>query len=839
MLPYRQLADIILMYKHRLAALFDPSSILVISDIDLPLSKYIAGRSRRQVEWHRWDIASQQEVVNVGTSLQADTPDDTLEAPDLALICLASKKVELALQLLSKRRPKALIILPYTDIDADALSLAPRIKAWAKEHQCLLLGPRSFGVQRPMQGLNFSRIPLVHRGKVAVVSQSRMILMSVLDWAAESGVGVSTAVSTGEVPGVSLAEIIEYLAGDTYTSSIVLYLDKLTQGRALLSALRAAAAVKPVVVFRAGRMDSELLGEDVVFDAAVRRSGAVRANYILELFSALKTVNHIRKPKGGRLAILGNGRAQTQLLWDVLGSAGEAARLGYLSPDTQHTLAVHLGPGSITTNPVIGYKPFSSSSLVAALKILVDDPAIDAVMLILAPDEASDMEEIVRGLAEYAPKAPKPIFTTLFGEEIMHPLRQIMDEAGTPAFRNPETAFFGFNTINAYHYNQQLLQQVRIPLLVNTEPDKEAVQTLIDKARAEGRTALSLEEIRSIFRSYNVDMLWADEMDEHREEIDDEAPFARVTVKRDPIFGPWIYFGEGKHEVRISEHDHGQDLPPLNAFLAAQLIERSRFWRLELHFYAEEHHFVKLQKLLEIVSDLVSEHPDIETMEINPIALGLNNLIADSAKISLTAEPQAKTVESRYQHLAIHPYPHYLVEHKVFQDGIPWTLRPIRPEDAEALQNFIRSLSDSSRYMRFVSMMSELTPKMLTRYTYVDYDKELALVATTEVPNPANRGLPQEVIIGLAHYLRNNDGVGAEYALVISDDWQRRRLGHSLMSKLIELGRQQGLEYLEGIVLSNNKAMLSLMTGLGMINDPDPEDHSVRRVWMPFKQRTE
>lgn len=824
------------MYKHRLASLFDPSSILVISDIDLPLSKHIPERLEQHVEWLRWDMASHEALLNDGSAQSTDkTTTEVVESPDLALVCLASRKIKLALQLLSKRRPKALIILPYTDADPDSLSLLPEIAEWAKEHDCPLLGPRSFGVQRPIRGLNLSRIPLVHAGKVAVVSQSRMILMAVLDWAAQSGVGVSTAVSTGEVAGVSLPEIIEYLAGDTYTSSIVLYLDKLSEGRALLSALRAAAGVKPVVVFRAGRMDNELLGNDSVFDAAVRRSGAVRAHYILELFSALKTVNHIRKPKGGRLAIMGNGRAQAQLLWDVLGSAGDAAKLGYLSRDTQHTLAIHLGPGSITTNPIISYKPLTSSSLVDALKIIVDEPAIDAVMLILAPDEASDMEEVIRGLAEYAPKAPKPIFTTLFGEAIMYPLRQIMDEAGTPAFRNPETAFFGFNTINAYHYNQQLLQQVRIPLLVNTQPDKDAVYEIINQARAEGRLTLNFDEIRAVFRCYNADMIWADEMDDHHEEIDDEAPFARITVKKDPIFGPWIYFGEGKHEVSVSVHDQGQDLPPLNAFLAAQLIERSRFWRLELHFYAEEHHFVKLQKLLEVVSEIISEHPDIDNMQINPIALGLNNLIVDNAEMRLTKEPQPHSVESRYKHLAIHPYPHYLVEHKQFKDGTPWTLRPIRPEDADALQNFIRSLSDSSRYMRFVSMMSELTPKMLARYTYVDYDKELALVATTEVPNPAHRGLPQEVIIGLAHYLRNNDGVGAEYALVISDDWQRRGLGRSLMTELIELAKRQGLEYIEGLVLSKNRPMLSLMTSLGMINDPDPEDSSVRKLWMPFK----
>lgn len=825
------------MYKHRLASLFDPSSILVISDIDLPLSEHIPTRLQQHVEWIRWDVASQEGLfIDSDEQVAASTKGlTTVNSPDLALICLSSKKISLALQLLSIRQPQALIVLPYSDSDPDSLNLLPVIEVWAREHNCLLLGPRAFGVQRPMQGLNLSRIPLVHGGKVAVVSQSRMILMSVLDWAAQSGVGVSTAVSTGEVRGVTLAEIIEYLAGDSYTTSIVLYLDKLSEGRPLVSALRAAAGVKPVVVFRAGRMDSELLGDDSVFNAAVRRSGAVRANFILELFSALKTVNHIRRPRGGRLAIFGNGRAQTQLMWDVLGAGDDVAKLSHLSRDTQHTLAVHLGAGSITTNPIISYKPFTSSTLVDALKIVVDDPSVDAVMLILAPDEASDLEEVVRGLAEYAPKAPKPIFTTLFGEEIMRPLRQLMDEAGTPAFRNPETAFFGFNTINAYHYNQQLLQQVRIPVLVDTVADEEGVDEIIATARSEGRGSLEPSEIQAMFRCYNADVVWSDQLDERHEEIDAEAPFARITVKKDPIFGPWIYFGEGKHEVRVSVHDQGQDLPPLNSFLAAQLIERSRFWRLELHFYAEEHHFVKLQKLLEVVSELVSEHPDIESLEINPIALGLNNLIVDEAKVHIASEAQAPVIESRYQHLAIHPYPHYLTEHKEFSDGLPWTLRPIRPEDAEALQNFIRGLSDSSRYMRFVSMMSELTPKMLARYTYVDYDKELALVATTEVPNPAHRGLPQEIIIGLAHYLRNIDGVGAEYALVIADDWQRRNLGRSLMTKLIELARRQGLEYIEGLVLANNRPMLALMTSLGMTNDPDPDDPTARRLWMSFK----
>src|SRR5699024_657245 len=155
-------------------------------------------RLQQHVEWLHWDDAAQEEKLTRSGELEATT---NKSSPDLALICLSSKKVTLALQVLTKRQHKALIILPYSDSEPDSLSLLPEIEAWAKAHHCLLLGPRAFGIQRPVRGLNLSRIPLVQGGKVAVVSQSRMILMSVLDWAAQSGVGVSTAVSTGEVRG--------------------------------------------------------------------------------------------------------------------------------------------------------------------------------------------------------------------------------------------------------------------------------------------------------------------------------------------------------------------------------------------------------------------------------------------------------------------------------------------------------------------------------------------------------------------------------------------------------------------------------------------------------------
>ncbi|MCD0505594.1 GNAT family N-acetyltransferase, partial [Bordetella petrii] len=239
-----------------------------------------------------------------------------------------------------------------------------------------------------------------------------------------------------------------------------------------------------------------------------------------------------------------------------------------------------------------------------------------------------------------------------------------------------------------------------------------------------------------------------------------------------------------------------------------------------------------LQQVLVQVSELISELPDIESLDIDPLYAGEAQLRGAGLRITLCAEPGCATPQADgYPHMAIHPYPVRLVRTRQFDDGTAWVIRPIRPEDGQTLQEFIRGLSERSRYMRFVSMMRELTPRMVSRYTQIDYHRELALVATTQVPNPENRGHPREVIIGFAHYLRNADGRGAEYALVIGDDWQRRKLGGQLMDALIDAAREQGLEYIDGLVLANNRPMLTLMTRLGFTNDPDPEDPTMRRVW--------
>jgi len=311
----------------------------------------------------------------------------------------------------------------------------------------------------------------------------------------------------------------------------------------------------------------------------------------------------------------------------------------------------------------------------------------------------------------------------------------------------------------------------------------------------------------------------------------DEGPPMAIRVRTDPKFGPCMSFGRGQEPFWRAEA--AVELPPLNGYLARQLVQRSGFWHSTLSRTLTPTAFEFLREALERISLLVSDVPAVESLDIDPLYVEGDALVAGRLEVRLASASMLVLPETTgYRHMAIHPYPRHLVQPREMRDGRKWLLRPIRPEDAEPLQEFVRGLSDESRYMRFVSMLRELTPRMLARYTRIDYHRELALVATIQEPNPQHRGHPRERIIGFAHYLRNADGRGAEYALVIGDEFQRCGLGSQLMRMLIEAAQEQGLTYIDGLVLGTNRPMLSLMSYLGFRIDPDEEDPGMRRVWL-------
>lgn len=815
------------MLRHLIAPLFDPRTLLVLADHAMPVMQSLPANLRdrvTRVECRPGEIPALPETL-CGVS-----PGARL---DLALVGVRPSVLGETLARLEACRPHAAILFPSDEADPDPATTAVMCREWAVRNQCALLGPNAFGVQRPHAGLNLSQHPiLARRGKVALVAQSRAIMAAVMDWADDAHIGFSVAVALGDEAVIGLPQVLEYLAGDGWTDSIALYVEDVGFAREFMSALRAAAMVKPVVVLKAGRaLDAS--GADNAFDAALRRAGAVRVRYFVQLFSALKVLGYARRPNGRGVALLSNGSGPPQLALDLMGPSS-AVLPADLSAATRKRLGELLEPAARAANPVISYAPLTPDRVAELLLCLLEDINVEGVLVLLAPDARSDLAGVVARLAQLAPKARKPVITCLMGDAGMRPLRRLMDDAGTPAFRTPESAADAFGVLATHHYNQQLLMQTQPPESQGDAPDSAAAARVISDARAEGRYDLQPAECRTLLRAFGVPVAGPYVGCEPPGDALD--PPAAIRVRSDVRFGPVISLGAGGAAGSMQAPDRGADLPPLNAFLARQLIERSRLWQRVLRDHINPDVEEALKLALERISDLVAEMPDVREIDIDPLYVGDAGLTAGGMHIRLAELPVKDAPATKgYPHMAIHPYPSQWVRRLRFDDGAPWFIRPIRPDDAEPLQAFIRGLSEESRYMRFVSMMRELTPRMLARYTQVDYHREFALVATTMVPNPANRGLPMEIVIGLAHYLRNADGRGAEYALVVADDWQRRRLGRELMGTLIEAAAAQGLEYIDGMVLANNRPMLGLMTRLGFVNDVDAEDPTMRRVWLDLR----
>jgi acetyltransferase len=270
------------------------------------------------------------------------------------------------------------------------------------------------------------------------------------------------------------------------------------------------------------------------------------------------------------------------------------------------------------------------------------------------------------------------------------------------------------------------------------------------------------------------------------------------------------------------------ELPPLNQFLASRLIERARVaemlgeWR---GAPAADH--AALERVLLRVSEMVCALPQLREMDINPIIVDENGAVAVDARIVVSSATQAP---GSFGHLAILPYPAEQEREWPLKGGGLYTIRPIHPDDAEMLQGLVRGLSQESRYFRFASTLPELPMRMLARFTLIDYDREMALVAVVKQRVQEADGSVSETerIVGVSRVVTNPDGTSCEFALLVADDFVGLGLGSRLMLSIMEAARSQGLAEVMGLILTNNTPMLRLMTSLGFKIAAFPEDPDFR-----------
>ncbi len=293
-----------------------------------------------------------------------------------------------------------------------------------------------------------------------------------------------------------------------------------------------------------------------------------------------------------------------------------------------------------------------------------------------------------------------------------------------------------------------------------------------------------------------------------------------VGLNRDPVFGPAVSVGAGGTAVEVLR-DRAVALPPLNRLLAEDMISRTRVAKMLKPFRHMPAAAVdEVVQVLLRVSELACELPQIKELDINPLMVNEHGVVAVDARCVVEHYPAGR---GPYDHMAIHPYPSHLSGRQQLPDGISLLIRPIRPEDALIEREFVRHLSTESKYLRFMHALTDLTPEMLARFTQIDYDREMALIALVKQDE-------QDIEIGVARYVINADGVSCEFAIVVADEWRHRGIAGRLMDKLLESARDKGLALMEGSVLANNKEMITFCKSMEFVVEPDTEDQHLVRV---------
>ncbi|WBF65424.1 MAG: bifunctional acetate--CoA ligase family protein/GNAT family N-acetyltransferase [Candidatus Kinetoplastibacterium crithidii] len=812
------------MSRHFLTSLFEPRSVLLVIDSQVKIRISISNIVTKILHVDYSTIS--------GFHLKENFIEELLpEMVDLAVICISRDLIFEALDFISVFKPKSLIILhcPVHDrFDDKSIFFC---KKWAIDNQCELLGPESSGIQRPHIFLNISLYNHTSKsGKVALITQSRSIAASVMDWAEDVSVGFSLIASVGKKDSLSISKILDYLIWDIHTDSIVLYLEDITGiAREFISALRALARVKPVIVLKAGQDDYRA---DLVFSAVMRRAGAVRVQYFIHLFSALKVLSYPNKIYGRNIVLLSNGSGPPQLASDMMNRTSILMK-AHLSIETLQYLESFIEKDGIKENIIILYKPITSEIIYKIINALLIDKRVDGILILLTPDFSLDSFTVTKSLAEITSKTKKPVVTCLMGDAEMRPLRKLLNSVGTYAFRTPESSAYAMGVLAEYYYNQQMLLQVQPSLPFYLSGHIEEGRKLIKKAILKKNLFLDRKEIESLCGLFDINF-------SKNINVNQEIGPITINVWSDMVFGPVIALHGGASNDFYQQENIGIDIPPLNNFLANLLIERSGVYKNNIKPTVVKEVFNNLQHILVQISELVSEFPEIDNLSIKDFFVGKNYLRSLDTKILLRSNVLSNISykEINYPHMAIHPYPVDLIKKIILKNNMLCTIRPIRPEDAEILQGFIRKLSDKTRYMRFISAMKELTPKMLAHYTQIDYHRELALVVVAPEKKQYNNDVHAitENMMGFVHYLYNEDGIGAEYALVVGDEWQRLGIGRHLMTYILEIARKRGLDYINGYVLKNNKPMLTLLEKLGFSNIQDKEDPSIRLVRFNLKK---
>lgn len=809
------------------------------------------------------------------------------KTPDLAVIMTAAQFVPQIIAECGEAGINGIVIMSagFKEVGPDGAKLEQQVKAEVKKYPDMrVIGPNCLGVLVPGSSMNVSFSGIMpKKGHVAFISQSGALCTSVLDWAQEANIGFSYFVSIGNSMDVNFGDLIDYFGQDPNTRSIVLYVESIANARAFMSAARAFARKKPIIVYKSGRYPESaqaaashtgaLASEDSIYDAVFRRAGLARVYDIGNIFDFTDLIGRKRAPKGTGLAIVTNAGGPGVMATDTLISMG--GKLVKLSDDTIRSLNDFLPPFWSHGNPVDVLGDATPDRIAGATEIVLKDENVDAILVILTPQAMTEPTKSAIAISKLADTSTKPIMAAWLGGASMRDGMQEFNKHGIAAYETPEQAIRAFMTLSYYSKNLELLFETpkEIPVEFSYDRDElrnKYISNVFDKQRilteddskmlindygiqtTHPEIAQSEEEAVAIaqkkgfpvvLKIFSPDLTHKSEVGgvalnieneemvritfrNMRESVAKKAPKADIQgitvqkmirsvdavelilgIKKDPIFGTIMLVGMGGITAELI-NDKRLEFPPLNERLALQMLKSLQIYPLLTGYRGSKP--LNLEKLIEVLirlSYLAADYPEILELDINPLIVTPTDVIALDARIVVDETVLGKETKD-YSHLILRPYPERLIRSATLSDGTEVILRPIKPEDEPLWLELLGSCSKESIYSRFRYDFYYDSHEVATQFCFIDYDREIAIVAEVEQGD-------RKRLIGVGRLIADPDVENAEYAVLITDDWQHRDLGQILTSYCLKIADQTGLKRVSAETTKENKPMIAVFRKLG------------------------
>jgi acetyltransferase len=877
------------MTTRNLDALFDPRAIAMIGASGRPGSVgAVATRNLREA-----GFAGRLMLVNPhGESIDglpvAETIADLPETPDLAVIATPAETVPSLIGGLGAHGCRAAVVISAGFEGAGRpAALKQAMLDAARPHLLRIVGPNCLGFLSPGRGINASFAQAMPpAGDLALVVQSGAVAAAAMDWAWQAGVGFSHVVTLGDCADVDVADVLDYLAADAATRSILLYLEGVADGRKFMSAARAAARAKPVAVLKAGRSAAgaraalshtgALAGAAAVYSAAFRRAGLLEVDSLSGLFQAAALFHAGLKGSHERLAILTNGGGAGVLAVDALTAIG--GQLAQLSPDTLAALNKFAPAAWSHGNPVDILGDAHPQLYGQSLRVLLAAPETDAVLVLNCPTAVADSTEAAaRVITSAAVRGDKPVITAWLGGPAMAEPRRRFAASALPTFETPEAAVEGFAQLTRLRRTRDLV--LHAPETAEAAVDADGARKIVEGALAQGRSVLTDPEARDLMQAYGVSTVASRQAATPQDAAEAAraigGPVALKILSRD------VSHKSDVGGVRLGLSSPDETLAAANAMLAT--VKAAQPAAILDGFIVEP--MVARPAAEELLAGIVQDptfgplvmvgQGGVAVEVIADRALGLPPLNPDLAR-DMIAQTQVSRRLAGYRD------------------------RP--PADLDALAGVLVALGRLASDLPEVAEL-DINPLLCDASGVLALDGRVAIRAVTSVtprpailPYPSNlardvtlgeqrlrlrpirptdaarlqemidRSAPEDVrlrfrgsvrrltdslvslltqidydrhmalvaedsagaLLGVGRLVSDPEGDTAEFALMVRTDRQRRGLGHVLLRALISYARARGLREVWGNVAYDNARMQGVARSLGFQTQPLAEPNRLR-----------